>query len=313
MSSEHGGKATIAALVANAGIAAAKFVAFGFTGSASMLAEGVHSVADSGNQGLLLLGRARARKTPTPQHPFGYGRERYFWAFVVSIVLFTMGALFSLFEGWEKVRHPHEISSVWWAVGVLSVGIILETGSFGIAVHEANAIRKGSWWNFIRHAKVPELPVVLLEDLGALVGLVFALAGVGIAELTGDPRWDAVGSIAIGVLLGVIAITLAIEMKSLLIGESASPADALAIREAIEEEAKLERLIHMRTVHLGPDELLVAAKVELDPALAFDEVAGVIDAMETRIRKRVPAARMIYVEPDVVHRDVPDPAWRPAR
>jgi cation diffusion facilitator family transporter len=287
--------------VANGGISVAKFVAFAVTGSASMLAEGVHSVADTSNQGLLLLGGSRAKRAATTQHPFGYGRERYFWSFVVALVLFTLGSLFALFEGWEKFRHPHEIESVWWAVGVLVFAIVLETFSLRTAIHESRepARRAGSWWKFVRTSKTPELPVVLLEDIGAMVGLFFALIGVGLAQVTGNPRWDAVGSIAIGLLLGVIAVILVIEMKSLLIGEAASPAEETAIRAVIESDGQVRRLIHMRTQHLGPDELLVGAKVEFDRQLEFSDVAEAIDEVEARIRAAVPHARVIYLEPDV--------------
>ena len=295
---EAGTKATIAALAANLGIAIAKFVAFFFTASASMLAEAVHSVADSGNQALLLLGLRRARREPTEMHPFGYGRERYFWAFIVAVVLFTVGCVFSIVEGLEKLQHPHEIESLGWAIGVLSVAIVLELISFRTAIVEANHVRTTGWWTFIRRSKQPELPVVLLEDLGALMGLVFALAGVTAAAVTGEPRFDAVGSLAIGVLLGVIAITLAIELRSLLIGESASPGDIQAIREALGADDSLVELIHLRTVHMGPDDILVAAKVRLTDELQFRDVVGCINRMEARVRQRVPSAKRIYIEPD---------------
>jgi cation diffusion facilitator family transporter len=294
-------RAIVAACIANGGISIAKFVGFAFTGSASMLAEGVHSVADTSNQGLLLLGGARARRQATPEHPFGYGRERYFWSFVVALVLFTLGSLFALFEGFEKVRHPHEIESLAWAAGILVLAIVLETFSLRTAIVESRpeAKKAGSWWKFIRTSKKPELPVVLLEDIGAMVGLIFALVGVLLAQFTGNPRWDAVGSIAIGVLLGVIAITLVIEMKSLLIGEAASPAELAAIRSTIESDDAVRRLIHMRTQHLGPDELLVGAKLEFDGGLPMPDVASAIDGLEQRIRAAVPSARVIYLEPDI--------------
>ena len=217
--------AIIAAFFANLGIAVAKFVGFFFTGAASMLAEAVHSVADTSNQGLLLLGERKARRRPTPEHPFGFGTERYFWAFVVALVIFTLGSLFALFEGEEKLRNPHELESAGWAVAILLLAIVFESFSLRTAVRESRHVKGDeSWWAFIRRAKVPELPVVLLEDTGALIGLTFALLGVGLAEITGNARFDAAGSIAIGVLLGVIAMILVVEMKSLLIGEAASPA-----------------------------------------------------------------------------------------
>ncbi len=299
MSGSGGGKAIVAAFLANVGIAAAKFVAFLFTGATSMLAEGIHSVADASNQGLLLLGKRRAEREATPEHPFGFGRERYFWAFVVSVVLFTLGGLFSIFEGVEKIRHPHSLESVTWAIGVLAIAIVLEAFSLRTAVVEAREVRgEQSWWAFVRHAKVPELPVVLLEDIGALLGLVFALVGVVLALLTGDSRYDALGSIAIGALLTTIAIILAIEMKGLLIGESATPRDLATIRDAIESGPNVRRLIELRTQHLGPDELLVGAKVEFDDHLTFEEVAHAIDATERQVRRRVPVA-FLYLEPDL--------------
>ncbi len=306
MSSSGGGKAIVAAFLANLGIAVAKFVAFLFTGATSMLAEGIHSGADAANQGLLLLGRRRARRQATAQHPFGFGRERYFWAFVVSVVLFTLGGLFSIIEGVEKLRHPHELTSASWALGVLGIAIVLEVGSLRTAVVEARQVKgEHSWWTFVRQAKTPELPVVLLEDLGALLGLVFAFVGLVLAAVSGDSRFDALGSIAIGVLLTAIAVLLAAEMKGLLIGESAAPGDLAAIQEAIEAGPNVRKLIELRTQHLGPDELLVGAKVELDGHLTFEEVARAIDATERQVRQRVPAA-FLYLEPDLSDGGSPD-------
>jgi cation diffusion facilitator family transporter len=300
-------KAIAAAFFANLGIAIAKFAGFAVTGAASLLAEALHSVADTGNQALLFLGGRRARRGPTPEHPFGYGRERYFWAFVVALMLFSLGALFAVYEGIEKLLHPHELESVAIALAVLGVAIILETLSFRTAFIAAAALKSDeSWWQFIRRSKTPELPVVLLEDCGALLGLVLAFVGVSAAEITGNPRWDAVGSIGIGILLGVIAIVLAVEMKSLLIGESAASQMERAIRAAIEHGPEVRRIIHLRTLHLGPDELLVAAKVELD-APSVSDVAAAIDAAETRIRSTVPIARVIYLEPDLYRSDAPTP------
>ena len=293
-------RAIIAAFAANLGIAIAKFAAFAFTGAASMLAEAVHSVADTGNQALLFLGSARARRAPTEEHPFGYGRERYFWAFVVALVLFSIGALFAIGEGIDKFRNPDELESPVWALIVLAVSLALETGSFLTAQREANRVRRGeSWLAFIRHTKSPELPVVLLEDLAALTGLAIAALGIGLAIWTGDPRFDAAGSIAIGVLLGVVAVVLAIEMKSLLIGEAASPRDVAKIRLAMESAPHVARIIHLRTMHLGPDDLLVASKVAFDPRLDFASLAKAIDETERRVRAVAPAARLIFLEPDV--------------
>ena len=294
-------KAVVAALLANAGIAVAKFVAFLITGASSMLAESVHSVADSGNQGLLLFGGARSQKQATAVHPFGYGRERYFWAFVVSLVLFTLGAVFAVYEGIEKVRHPHEVTSPAVAIGVLLLAIVLETLSLRIAVREANKVRGDTGWvSFIRHSKNPELPVVLLEDIGAEAGLFLALGGVTLSLSTGNANWDAYATISIGALLGVIAVILAIEMKSLLIGEGGSKSDVEGIRDAVESTPGVERLIHIRTLHLGPDELLVGAKLALEPALSVAEVAATINAAERTLRERVPIARVVYLEPDLL-------------
>jgi cation diffusion facilitator family transporter len=294
-------KAIIAAFFANLGIAIAKFIGFLITRSAGMLAESVHSFADTGNQGLLFLGGARAKRTATPEHPFGYGRERYFWAFSVALVLFSMGGLFALYEGIQKFRHPHEVDSLWVAIGILVFALAVEGYSLHTAVKEANHTRASgvSWWSYIRNSKEPELPVVLLEDTGAELGLLLALGGVIMAKVTGDGRWDAVGSMAIGVLLILIAIVLIIEMKGLLIGESASPADRTDIVAAIERSRHVDHLIHIRTEHLGPDEILVAAKVQYDSTLTFEQLSATIDATEVNIRDAVPAARVIYIEPDV--------------
>ncbi|MEY2476420.1 MAG: hypothetical protein QOG87_1735 [Actinomycetota bacterium] len=294
-------KAIAAAFFANLGIAVAKFVGFFVTGAASMLAEAIHSVADTGNQGLLFLGGKRARQRPTEEHPFGYGRERYFWSFVVSMMLFSLGGLFALFEGEEKLRHPHELTSAWWAVGILVFAVALEAFSLRTAYREASHVREPgqTWWQFIRQAKIPELPVVLLEDVGALLGLTFALVGIALAEITGNARFDAAGSLAIGVLLVAIASVLAVEMKSFLIGEAASPQQRRAIESALASAPAVRRVIHVRTEHLGPDELLVGAKVELDHTLAMPEVARAIDEAEAAVRAAVASATVIYLEPDV--------------
>ncbi|MFI5492802.1 cation diffusion facilitator family transporter [Actinoplanes sp. NPDC051859] len=301
MSAGGGTKAIIAALLANLGIALTKFVAWLLTSSSSMLAESIHSVADSGNQALLLLGGKRAQRKATPQHPFGYGRDRYIYAFIVSIVLFTVGGLFALYEGYHKWSHPEGITAWQWVpVAVLVIAIGLEGFSFRTAIKESNHTRGDtSWVNFVRRAKAPELPVVLLEDFGALVGLVFALGGVGMTLITGNGRWDAAGTVAIGLLLVVIAIVLAIETKSLLLGEGATPEDVRAIEQALLAGAGVERIIHMKTLYLGPEELLVAAKIAVPSAERAADVATHIDEAESRIRAAVPIARVIYLEPDI--------------
>lgn len=300
MSAAGGNKAIIAALLANTGIAVTKFVAFLLTSSSSMLAESIHSVADSGNQGLLLLGGKRARKQATPQHPFGYGRERYVYAFIVSIVLFTVGGLFALYEAWHKYQDPHPIESWKWVpVAVLVAAIGMESFSFRTAIVESNAVRGDRGWvEFVRTAKGPELPVVLLEDLAALLGLVFALGGVGLTLATDDGVWDAVGTAMIGVLLVTVAAVLAVEMKSLLLGEAATPESVRRIEAALVGEG-VDRIIHMRTLHLGPEELLVAAKIAVTSTDSAAQVAEAIDAAERRVRAAEPVARVIYLEPDL--------------
>lgn len=300
MSSGEGTTAILAAFFANLGIAIAKFIAFLFTRSSSMLAESIHSVADTGNQALLLFGGRQAKRAPTETHPFGYGRSRYFWAFVVALVLFSLGSLFALFEGFEKVQHAEEVESAEWALGVLGMAMVLESFSFRMAIREANPMRRGrSWWRFIRESRAPELPVVLLEDLGALIGLIIAFAAVSISAATGDGRWDGYGTLAIGVLLGVIAIVLALEMRSLLLGESATRDQREAIERAMRGSPQVERIIHLRTQHLGPDELLVGAKIAFEDQLSMGELADAIDALEARVRDVVPIAARMYIEPDL--------------
>ncbi len=293
-------EAVLAALVANLAIAVAKFVGFAFTGAASLLAEAIHSVADTANQGLLVLGTRRARRRPDERHPFGYARERYFWAFVVAMVLFTGGGLFALYEAEEKLRHPHELSSLGWAVGILVVAIVFEALSLRTAVRHARALKgRGSWMAFIRHSKEAELPVVLLEDTGALIGLGFALAGVTLAAVTGNSRFDALGSLGIGILLVVIALTLAVEMKSLLIGEAAARRDVARLRAVFTADARVRRLVSLETQQLGPDDLFVGAHVVLDTALSGEEAARTIDEIVGAVHTAVPAARLVFVEPDV--------------
>lgn len=299
MSAGGGTKAIVAALAANAGIAVAKFVGFLFTGSSSMLAESVHSLADTSNQGLLLLGQKTAQRKATRLHPFGYGRDRYFWSFVVALLLFSLGSVFALYEGIHKLQHPEPLKDPIIAIVILVVAIGLESFSFYTAIVESKKIKGDvSWWGFIRQSRTPELPVVLLEDLGALVGLVLALLGVGLSMITGDPVFDALGTISIGVLLGIIAVILIIEMKSLLIGEGASDADLDVICDEL-AAGKVQRVIHIKTQYLGPEELLVAAKIALEPQLSLDDVAQAINDAEQRVRNKVPHARLIYLEPDL--------------
>jgi cation diffusion facilitator family transporter len=303
VSTGGGTRAIVAALGANLGIAVTKFAAFALTGSSSMLAEAIHSVADSGNQILLLIGGRRAGREATPEHPFGYGRERYIYAFIVSVVLFSVGGLFALYEGFHKLRHPEPIDAWQWVpIVVLLVAIGLESYSFRTAIHESNQTRGSlSWVQFIRRAKAPELPVVLLEDFAALIGLVFALVGVGLTLATGNGRWDGAGTICIGALLVCVAVVLAIETKSLLLGEGATAEAVGRIEAALVADPGVLRVIHMKTMHLGPEELLVAAKIAVPPTDSAAEVARVIDAAEARVRAAEPIARVIYLEPDIDH------------
>lgn len=299
---DHGSrKAIVAAFFANLGISIAKFVGFLITRSAGLLAEAGHSLADTGNQALLLLGSKRARHPADDAHPFGYGPERYFWAFVVALVLFSMGGLFALYEGISKLRQPHEVSNAAVAFGILIFAVALESYSLRTAVKEANHVRPKdrSWWWFIRNAKSPELPVVLLEDVGAETGLLLALGGLTMAEVTNDPRWDAVGSMSIGVLLIAIAVILAIETKGLLIGEAATDQQQIFIEAAIADAPHVNRLIHLRTMHLGPDRLLVAAKVDFDHDLSMAELAEAIDGVEVAMRARTDVDLVAYIEPDI--------------
>ena len=300
MSASGGNRAIIAALLANLGIAITKFIAWIFSGSSSMLAEGVHSLADTGNQLLLLRGGAVSKRAATAEHPFGFGRERYVYAFVVSIILFTVGGMFSLYEGYEKLVEPHELENWWLPILVLAVAIVLEGFSLRTAIKESNHTRGSqTWLQFIRHAKAPELPVVLLEDTAALTGLVLALFGVGLTVITDNSAFDAIGTLLIGVLLILVAIILGIETKSLLVGEGASAQDVEKIRTAINAEPEVESLIHMKTLYLGPDELLVAAKIAFAGKTRLGDVALAINTVEAGIRSAVPAARVIYLEPDV--------------
>jgi len=297
MAASGGTKAVVAALIANGGLAVAKFAGFAVTRSSAMLAEAIHSVADMSNQALLLLGGRRSRRDPTEEHPFGHGRERYFWSFVVALVLFALGAAFAVYEGIEKVRHPHEVDGVGIAVAILAAGIVLESWSLRTAVVEARPHRGDrSWWQFVLRSRNPELPVVLLEDVGAMAGLVLALSAIGLAEVTGEARWDGVGTITIGLLLGAIAVVLAREMHSLLIGESADADDLGAIAAAAASAPGIVEVAHLRTQHLGPDQILVGARVVVDPGLDATGVAATIDEVERLVKAAVPAAHPVYVE-----------------
>ncbi len=295
-----GTRAVITAMLANAGIAIAKFVAYLVTGSAAMLAESIHSVADTSNQALLLLGGRRAQRIADDRHQFGYGRERYFWAFVVAMILFALGGIFSIYEGISKIRHPHALESLGWAIGVLLFAIVAEGFAMRTAIMESRKVKGDrSWWEFIRKSRSPELPVILLEDAGALIGLFLALAGVGLSVVTGDPIWDGLGTLGIGILLVAISIVLTIEMKSLLIGEAATQEHIAAINSVFDRNELVARVIDVKTQHIGPEEILVAGKIEFDRRLSNAGISDAIDTVETEMREAVPLTLQIYLEPDL--------------
>ena len=296
-----GKKTILAALVANVGIAIAKFIGFAITKSSTMLAEGIHSSADSANQLLLLLGTKRAKRNPNKRHPFGYGRERYFWSFVVALILFSLGSLFAIYEGIEKIRHPHPLENASWAIGILIFGIFIESFSFRTAIVEARTIKGGaSWSKFVTRSKQPEIPVVLLEDAGALFGMVIALAAISLVKITGEPLWDGIGTLSIGILLGLIAAVLAREMHSLLIGESANEKDRTKIEELIQDCKGISQVIEIRTQHLGPEEILIGARVVFDESLQAKEIAVIINDLEETINTEVKDAGPIFIEPEIL-------------
>lgn len=300
MSASGGSKAIIAAFLANVGIAIAKFVAWAISGSSSMLAEGVHSLADSGNQLLLLLGNKRAQQPADASHPFGYGRVRYVYAFVVAIVLFSVGGVFSVYEGIAKIREPHMLEMWWLPLAVLVIAIVLESFSLRTAIRESRPLKgRRSWGRFIQESKAPELPVVLLEDFAALIGLTIAFFGVGLTVLTGNGLFDGIATVVIGVLLIVVAFVVGIEVKSLLVGEGASDEDVAKIEAALVDSKDVGRVIHMKTLYLSPDEFMVGAKIDVNPHASMSEVSVIVNLAERRVRRAVPAAKVIYLEPDI--------------
>ena len=295
-----GKKTILAALIANVGIAIAKFAGFAITKSSTMLAEGIHSSADSANQLLLLLGTRRAKREPSSKHPFGYGRERYFWSFVVALILFSLGSLFAIYEGIEKIRHPHALNNASWAIGILIFGIFIESFSFRTAIVEAKTIKgETSWSKFVVRSKQPEIPVVLLEDAGALFGMVIALGAITLVKTTGEPIWDGSGTLSIGVLLGVIAIILAREMHSLIIGEAASETDLSKIVSVIENNTQVVQLVEIRTQHLGPEEILIGVRVAFHETLQTKDIARLINKLEDDIRTEIKNAGPIFIEPEM--------------
>jgi cation diffusion facilitator family transporter len=311
MSSHGGNRAVIAALSANLFIAATKFGAWALTGSSSMLAEGVHSVADSANQLLLLRGAASAKKAATDEHPFGYGRARYISAFLVSVILFSLGGLFALYEAFHKFEELYAaegshgddlLNGPWWWVplAVLGAAIVAEGFSLRTAIRESLPSKgKQSWARFIKTSKSPELPVILLEDFAALLGLFFALIGVGMTLLTHNAIWDVIGTALIGALLIAVAVTLAIETRSLLLGEGATVEAVRRITDALDASPGVGRVIHLKTLHLGPEEILVAAKIAVEPTDSAVRVAEIIDSAESAIRAAEPWVTALYLEPDI--------------
>ncbi len=320
MATSGGTKAVVAALLANSGIAITKFAAWLLTQSASMLAEAIHSVADAGNQALLLVGGKRARREATEEHPFGYGRERYIYAFIVAIVLFSVGGLFALYEAYHKFHELADghgegglLESRWKYVPlyVLGVAIVMESFSFRTAIIESNKVRgERGWWQFIRRSRAPELPVILLEDLAALLGLVVAFTGVGLALITHNLYFDVMGSAVIGVLLVIVAVILGVEVKSQLLGEAATPESVALIRTALASTEGVERVIHLKTMHVAPEELLVAAKIAVPAQASAVAVTDTINAAERALRAAEPMATQVFLEPDI-HRDDYQPAERP--
>lgn len=300
MSAPNGMKAILAAAAANLGIAIAKLLAWILTGSSSMLAESIHSLADTSNQGLLIIGSKRSKRAPDSQHQFGYGRWRYLAAFIVAIMLFSLGGLFALYEAFHKFTHPEPITTWKWVpVLVLLIGVALESFSLHTALKEAKRARgQMGLLAYIKASRSPEIPVVLLEDIAALAGLVLALLGVGATIVTGNGRFDALGSGAIGVLLVTVAVFLAVETASLLVGESATEAVQQEVEQALVGPG-VRSVLSLRTLHLGPEELLVAAKFEVDPGATGQDIAKAINDAEERVRTKVSYQCRIYLEPDL--------------
>lgn len=293
-------KSVVVAFAANAGIAAAKFVGFLVTGSSAMLAESLHSLADTINEVLLLVGKHAALRRPDALHQFGYGRSRYFYSFVVALLVFVLGAVAALYEGFRKLSHPEPLTAPGVAIAILVVAAVLEGFSLRTVRRESRRL-KGSenWWQFVRNSRVPEPPVVLLEDSAALLGLGVAFAGVTLTAVTRNPLWDAVSTLGIGILLAVIAVVLIIETHSLLIGEGATASQCKMIRSALQQAQHVDSVLDLRTQYLAPDQMVVAAKVVFGPEEEFAVATDVIRNAEARVRETVPAVRVVYIQPEV--------------
>lgn len=286
-------------LFANLGISIAKGVAAFFTGSGAMLAETIHSVADCGNQVLLLIGVRGAQKPPTESHPLGYGRNAFFWSFMVALLLFSLGGMFSIYEGVHKVLEPEPVEKVWLGIGILGFSLALEAVSLFGAVREMRKrSRQKPLMRFVRETTDSDLVVVFGENLAAVLGLGLAMGALALSHVTGDARWDAAGSVSIGVVLIVVAVFLAVEVKSLLLGERAEPELEIAVREIVAGEPSMHAVWRIITVQQGPGEVLLAMKVEFDQTLLAKEIPEAINRFEERLRGRRPDAKWIFVEPD---------------
>jgi cation diffusion facilitator family transporter len=286
------------ALGANLAIAVAKTGAAIATGSSAMLAEAIHSYADSGNQGLLLWGMKQAKRPPSPDYPLGWGKAVFFWSFIVALVLFSLGGLFSVYEGWHKLAHPEDLSYPWVAVGVLVFGLIAETVSLRACLQEVNKVRgRKTLWQWFRESRQSELVVILGEDLAALLGLALALLAVLMTIVSGNPMWDALGSMAIGVVLILVAAGIGYEIKGLLIGQSADPETVARLREFLEKQDHVDTVLRILTLQLGTS-LMVALKVKMNSASAAEMVAA-INRAERALRAEFPEIQWLFFEPDV--------------
>ena len=291
-------RTVLSALGANLAIAAAKTAAAVATGSSAMLAEAIHSYADSGNQGLLLWGMRQAKRPPSPDYPLGWGKAVFFWSFIVALVLFSLGGLFSLYEGWHKLVHPGPIRFPWVAVGILVFGLAAETVSLRACLHEVNKVRGGrSLWRWFRESRQSELVVILGEDLAALLGLALALAAVALTMFTGNPVWDALGSMSIGAVLIIVAAGIGIEIKALLIGQSAEHETEARLREFLQRQPGVEEVLRLLTLQLGTS-LMVAVKAKMAPESAAELVAA-INRAEAAMRAEFPEIQWLFFEPDV--------------
>ena len=287
-------------LFANIIIACAKMVGFIFTGSGGMLAETIHSIADTGNQVILLFGGNRSRRKATRTHQFGYGTERYFYSFIVALAIFLIGGVFATFEGIIKLREEYEIQHASVAIVILAVALVMESYALRTVVNESNKTRSTmSWKKYVKSSKNPELPVLLLEDSAAVIGLLLAFSGIILTMVTGNSMFDAIATLLIGLLLIIVAIFLGKEMKSLLIGEAVVPLEEEQIRTLVSSVDGVVKIIHMRTLHLSPEEILLAIKIGVNPTLSMSELSNLINEIEGVVREGNNKIKLIYIEPDI--------------